>query len=283
MIIGANQVFRITYEAFSKYSNRLLRCRSFRDIEDCFRINLKYLFNFHVFRASYQRNGTFIHVVATSAKTSITVQKTPDYLDFEQKLLGNGMPMKWTDLGEINLPPEYALPAGEEGILWGWHIKNDDRQIVVSVLSGLSKSFSKADIAFVKLVAENLESKLLEVCLFEEVDEKNKKLEEAVQIINDKNAIITAIIEEQKQVIHDRTREIEDKNKTLLEISVLNAHNVREPLSRILGLVSLVDVEEPEEIIATIIPRLKTSSNDLDVALQNIISRATIDLLKHKA
>jgi signal transduction histidine kinase len=283
LIIAANQVFRITYEAFSKYSNRLLRCRSFKDIEECFRINLKYLFNFHVFRASYQRNGLFIHLEATASATYITVEREPRYLNYEKKLLETSIPMRWIELESMALPASFCLPLEEEGTLWGWHIKNDDRQIVVSVLSGLSKSFSKADIAFVKLVAENLESKLLEVCLFEEVDEKNKKLEEAVHTINEKNAIITDIIEEQKEVIKERTKEIEAKNKTLLEISVLNAHNVREPLSRILGLVSLVDYERDEEVISDIISKIKTSSNDLDLALQQIISRATIDLLKHKA
>lgn len=283
MIIGANQVFRITYEAFSKYSNSLLRCRSFSDIEECFRINLKYLFNFDVFRASYQRNGVFIHLEATASKTHITAGRKPMYLDYEKTLLGNSLPMRWTEIESMALPLSFSLPENEEGTLWGWHIENDDRQIVVSVLSGLSKNFSKADIAFVKLVAENLESKLLEVCLFEEVGEKNKKLEEAVHIIDQKNAIITAIVEEQKEVIQERTKEIEAKNKTLLEISVLNAHNVREPLSRILGLVSLVDYMRQEDIISDIIPKIKTSSNDLDLALQQIISSATIDLLKHKA
>lgn len=283
MIVAANQVFRITYEAFSKFSNNLIRCRSFDDIAECFRINLKYLFNFHVFRASYQRNGTYIHLMATATHTDITVSKQPGYLDYENSLLEKNVPMRWTELEDRGLPATFSLPESEEGVLWGWHIRNDERQIVVSLLSGISKSFNKNDIAFVKLVAENLESKLLEVCLFEEVDEKNKKLQDAVHTINEKNSIITTIIEEQKQVIRDRTKEIEDKNKTLLEISVLNAHNVREPLSRIIGLVSLVDYEEDNIVITEIIPKIKVSSNDLDMALRNIINRATTDLLQHKA
>ena len=68
-----------------------------------------------------------------------------------------------------------------------------------------------------------------------------------------------------------------------MQISALNAHNVREPLSRILGLINMLDIERSEEILNEIIPLIKISANDLDIALQNVINYATKDLLKLKA
>ncbi|MDB5247980.1 MAG: hypothetical protein JWQ40_2374 [Segetibacter sp.] len=265
----SNPIYRITYEAFSKFSNSLNRCRAFDEIEECFTVNLKYLFNYHVFRASYFRNATYVHLDSTLGNTCIHVAGKPGYLEYEKLLLQSNVPKKWDDLGQLELPLSFTNIADEQTELWGWNFVDEDRRIVVSLLSGNRKKFSLRDINFLKLVADNLETKLLELCLIKELDEKNN--------------IISRIIEDQKEVIKNRTLEIENKNKTLLEISVLNAHNVREPLSRIIGLVNLLDDDEEEELVKQVIPLIRISSNDLDVALKNVINYTTKDLSDLKA
>ena len=177
--------------------------------------------------------------------------------------------MRWVDTNELGLPESFHCDPEEEAVLWGWNFTNDNRQIIVSVLSGNSKKFTQKDIIFLKLVSESLETKLLEFCLFNELHEKNE--------------IISRINEDQKDIIRQRTLEIENKNKTLLKISVLNAHDVREPLSRILGLVNLMLYDESEEAVREILPMLKGSAEDLDAALQDVIQRTTHDLIKLKA
>ena len=269
MTTASDQIFRITYEAFSKFSNSLNRCRTFEEISACFTINLKYLFNYHLFRASYHRNDTYLHMISSPLNTSISVQETCGYLEYEQVLYSKQIPMYWSDLDDLKLPASFYQEPEEEAVLWGWNFKNDDRQIIISVLSGKSKKFTPKDITFLKLVSDNLETKLLELGLFKE--------------LNEKNTIINSINEDQKEVIKERTYEIEMKNKTLLEISVLNSHNVREPLSRILGLVGLMSDDETEETIREILPMLRASADDLDTALQEVIQRATSELLQLKA
>lgn len=269
MTTATDQIFRITYEAFSKFSNNLNRCRTFEEISECFTVNLKYLFNYHVFRASYHRSNIYVHMNSAALHTSLAVQESPDYLEHENFLLNSQIPMRWNDLNDFRLPAAFDVVPEEEGVLWGWNFMNDDRHIIVSVLSGNSKKFTQKDITFLKLVSDNLETKLLELCLFQELHEKN--------------IIISHINEDQKEIIKQRTHEIENKNKTLLEISVLNSHNVREPLARILGLVSLMTDDDTDGSVREILPMLKASTNDLDVALQDIIQRATHDLLELKA
>lgn len=268
LVNTSNQIYRITYEAFSKFSSQLNACRSLEEIAECFSVNLKYLFNFHIFRASYNHNDRYIHLTCTLSRTVITESRTGQYLSFEEILLKENRPMLWTDIPALQLPPEYNLPVHEEPKLWGWNFVNNERHIVASVLAGNSKSFSHKEINFLKLAADNLESKILEICLIKELDERN--------------AIISEINLHQQEVIEERTREIAEKNKVLLEISVLNAHTVREPLSRILGLVQFITPDLPADMLNEIIPRLKTSSNDLDNALQSVIQRTTDDLLKLK-
>lgn len=269
MITASNQIFRITYEAFSKFSNALNGCRTFEEIGECFTINLKYLFNYHVFRAAYHRYGTFVIINSSTGKTTVTVAQEADYLPHEKILIDKRIPQRWTDFAELQLPETFTISEEEDPELWGWNFVNDQKQIVVSVLCGSRKKFSQKDITFLKLVADNLETKLLELCLIKELDEKNK--------------LISRINEDQKEVIEERTSELAIKNKTLLEISVLNAHSVREPLSRILGLVNLLDDEASEELIKQVLPLIKVSSTDLDIALQSVINRATKDLSELKA
>ncbi len=90
-------------------------------------------------------------------------------------------------------------------------------------------------------------------------------------------------MEQQQDTIRLRTQEIAAKNEKLLEISVLNAHQVREPLSRMLGLISIFDYYEAEQLKSEIIPMLKQSSTDLDNALQEVVTKATEDLITLKA
>jgi len=216
----------------------------------------------------YNRNKTYVHLESSVGHTSIKVDKIAHYLPHEELLADKRNPQKWTGITSLQLSDSFLAIEDEDLELWGWNFVNDDRQVIVSVLSGSRKRFSQKDINFLKLVADNLETKLLELCLIKELDEKNH--------------IISQINEDQKEIITERTSEIAVKNKTLLEISVLNAHSVREPLSRILGLVSLLDAESEEDLYKEIIPMIKNSSNDLDKALQNVIDHTTKDLLELK-
>lgn len=206
----------------------------------------------------------------TPAVTTISVDGNLFLQPYEEELRQTRIPRFFSNANEACLPTAFnAIAASRASELWAWNFSNDDKEVLVSIVSGDVNRFSKNDIPILKLVCESLESKLLELCLFKELDEKN--------------LLINQIVEQQKEIIIKRTSEIEQKNKTLLEISVLNAHDVRKPLSRILGLISLFDFEPTDVITEEVIPKLKTSSNDLDTALQNIIKRVTSDLIHLKA
>lgn len=67
---------------------------------------------------------------------------------------------------------------------------------------------------------------------------------------------------------------IEGQNEKLREISWFQAHVVRGPLSSIIGLASLINVEEnANEEIREIATRLKASADNLDIVLREILQR----------
>ncbi|MFT2009762.1 hypothetical protein ACMA1I_13865 [Pontibacter sp. 13R65] len=266
--MDSRQVYRVRYEAFSKFSNTLIRSRTVDAVAEALQVNLKYLFNFHVYRLSFNWNDYIVHITVSAG--GVEVQQQQSYLPHELQLLQQREPMHTTQPATLDLPQAYNLAEEEQAELWAWCFEREECQIVISLLSGKSRVFTRRDITFVKLLAENLESKLLEICLF--------------QMLDKQHALITSINQHQQEIIEHRTKEIAAKNEKLIEVSIMNAHHLREPLSRILGLITLADYcHTPEELKETILPKLKRSSTDLDEALKAVIYKATAELTELKA
>jgi signal transduction histidine kinase len=72
-----------------------------------------------------------------------------------------------------------------------------------------------------------------------------------------------------EEKVHERTSELEMKNKKLEEYTFVNAHKLRAPVATILGLIHLFDYKESIEI-ETIIKELKKTSLELDRAIKEI-------------
>ena len=99
-------------------------------------------------------------------------------------------------------------------------------------------------------------------------------MENALRIIKSQKLQISKIVDNQKSIIKKRTNALQQSNTELAEISRLNAHNAREPLSRILGLIEIAEFYTEKELKTTILKNLKISAQDLDKALKGIIEKS---------
>lgn len=72
--------------------------------------------------------------------------------------------------------------------------------------------------------------------------------------------------------VNERTDKIRAKNKQLIEYAYFNAHKIRGPLARILGLIELTRVEKdiPLETLQMYFELVKKSALELDSVVQNI-------------
>ncbi len=92
--------------------------------------------------------------------------------------------------------------------------------------------------------------------------EKNqKRLTELVELLNQKNAKINnqhnrllksykdlaRLNENLEEIVVEKTSTIEQKNRQLAELAFANAHRVRGPLARILGLLHLIDIDKTQK------------------------------------
>ncbi|WP_224998023.1 tetratricopeptide repeat protein [Cesiribacter sp. SM1] len=90
-----------------------------------------------------------------------------------------------------------------------------------------------------------------------------KELEEAYDKIRQHNIELEGNIQE-------RTRQLNQQNRQLIQYAFFNAHKVRGPLARILGLVNLLPKAEHQTEFHFILDRLNESAHELDKVVHEI-------------
>lgn len=73
-----------------------------------------------------------------------------------------------------------------------------------------------------------------------------------------------------KQKVEERTLELSKRNKQLTEYAFINAHRLRAPVARILGLTTLASSGDPELELPEIVRLLKKESESLDSIVRSI-------------
>jgi len=88
------------------------------------------------------------------------------------------------------------------------------------------------------------------------------------------NKVITQLISEREKTIEERTAELRIANTKLIELIQFNAHNIREPLSRIMGTMNLREYVSDEEFMENYWKLMEKSVNDLDNTIKHVIFSA---------
>lgn len=96
----------------------------------------------------------------------------------------------------------------------------------------------------------------------------SQRFEYEMQIRN-QNRQIARMNEALEERVIQRTEELEDQNKKLMEYAFINSHVLRGPVSRILGLISLFDHAKAMEV-SEIVDLLKKSGEELDMVVKKI-------------
>ncbi|MDT0645253.1 histidine kinase [Zunongwangia sp. F260] len=277
------QQYRIIYEAYSKFANGINRCGSLQDVLEDTRKHLKYLLNFHLVKMVFDQDDHFLTFSLFRNEITHTITEKDSLLPYEEDLFTSGIPLKTAKIPLQLFDGKITTGDLINPELWAWSFKKNERKALISLISDENKPFAYADVEILKLVTDCLEAKFQEIFLKTQLARKNNSLSEAYDTIKHQNIQIKEIVENQKQTIELRTREIIEKNKKLLHISALNAHNVREPLSRIQGIIQLFEVLDDETCRTELIPKLATSVEEMDLVLKEVIEMASQELVKLKA
>jgi len=273
--------YRITYEAFSKFSGNLSKVESLEELGKIISRHLKYLFNYKVFKIMILHEQSLAGYTFLPGKT-ITHHQQQDLEPYERLLLKDKIPfVNSIDSTEL---PEYLKDVKlNNGNLWGWFLAYSEYQICISLVSDDDTYFSSSDVDIVHLLADSVASKYRQISLSEILQQNNIHLESLVTEIACKNKEIKAINDNQQLVIEARTEELLQKNKKLFELSRLNAHDLREPLSRVLGLLELAEHLPQDELRSSILPKIKEASGHLDQVIQRVVTQSEKELINIKS
>lgn len=135
--------------------------------------------------------------------------------------------------------------------------------------------FLLAGYVYIKYREKKLtEAKLL---LEEKVEERTLEIQRKTEEIQAQNEEIMAQAEEIKGInenlemlVHQRTAELERKNKALEEYAFINAHKLRSPLASILGLINLISKTNLDDEAKLINQHLRHRANELDDIIRSI-------------
>lgn len=256
--------YRIAYEAFAQLAPKLNRTRSLDELRQCLAQNLKYLFTFQRLGVTFLHPSDLIRLLAVPGECTLE-RATPEAVTpLEQQIAALRLPRVWKAEADAEVLAAFSPATDALHELWGWHFGDEsERQLVVLMGSRADYPISHKDVAIVRLLAETLLAKLMELHLFDEIETKNARIE--------------SLVLHQESIIRQQTAEIEAKNSKLIEILSINAHNMREPLTRILGLIGLVGTDA--SLACEILPMLEASSHDLDQILQQVIDLADAELI----
>jgi signal transduction histidine kinase len=98
-----------------------------------------------------------------------------------------------------------------------------------------------------------------------------KKLMDQHNLILQQKEEIEGINNNLEQIVVDRTEKIKEQESQITEFAFINAHKVRSPLARIMGILNLIPLEKNEkEILADYLPILKANADELNDRLQEV-------------
>jgi signal transduction histidine kinase len=115
---------------------------------------------------------------------------------------------------------------------------------------------------------------------------QNKQLQEAQQTIREQSEKIHCLNDHLKNEVDNRTQELQKTNQELIEhnnqleqFAFIAAHNLRAPLTRVLGLANLIQMGATEQDKQTALEKLISSTHDLDQVIKDL--NAILNIKRH--
>jgi len=115
---------------------------------------------------------------------------------------------------------------------------------------------------------------------------QNQQLHEAQQIIKEQSEKIHSLNDHLKIEVDNRTQDLQNTNEELIkhnnqleQFAFIAAHNLRAPLTRVLGLANLIQMGSTEQDKAEALEKLISSTHDLDQVVKDL--NAILNIKRH--
>lgn len=115
---------------------------------------------------------------------------------------------------------------------------------------------------------ENLEKIVNERTI--ELTESNQQLLVMNEELTSTTEEVRALNDNLEKIVQSRTEKINEQFKQLEKYAHMNSHEVRGPLARILGLISLIKMDETTLVTSVLIEKLAIASEELDAIIRKM-------------
>ncbi len=115
----------------------------------------------------------------------------------------------------------------------------------------------------------NHQTKLIDKYAWD-VETKRFELMEALKEVQQGNETLISLNQNLQLEINKRILLVKNQNEKIVEYHFINSHNLRAPIARILGLVSLIDKKELGSNELEVLNRLDQSAKELDATVHSI-------------
>lgn len=260
----SQQIIRIKYETFSKLASDINSCNNFQTVGESLASNLKYILDSNFFRIYYQYDGHSIVYVIFRGECRYTEGSFDLIEDYEVESLRHNVPRQFSadstilkGLGNVQLPPSLLLsilPA--IGIRYSLIITNGKKEQTGAV---------ETDFKFLKMISELIGNKLAQLILLNQIERKNQELQQ-------KNKHILNLNQTLEQRVFERTLELKSSNQELQNLFYGATHDLRTPITNILGLTNLGKASTGDPDISFLFEGCRSAATRLDAALRKLNS-----------
>jgi len=104
----------------------------------------------------------------------------------------------------------------------------------------------------------------------EELSNASETLDAQTRQLHEQQVELNAIRNNLEDIVSVKTREVLEKSDVLKTYAFVNAHHVRGPLARILGLIHLIELEEGSHPQSGTLDKIKQEAEKMDAIIQRI-------------
>ncbi|MBS1508839.1 MAG: tetratricopeptide repeat protein [Bacteroidetes bacterium] len=149
-----------------------------------------------------------------------------------------------------------------------YETQNKDRQLAQHQQEIISQRWIIASIAFVLLFTVVVAGLTYRNYVLKK--KANEQLHQLNKQVSEQNEEISLINENLEKEAQRRTEKIRLQNEKLIEYAFFNAHRVRGPLARVLGLTMLIEKDLPANEIKDLSKKVQASAQELDEVVREI-------------
>ncbi len=267
MITETEIQYKILQNSLSRFSIHLNKADSLADISKCLLQNAKYLYNYSFCRFHYFHQEKYVCCNINHRSADIQVSAKNHFCNKENTVFNSAIPYyKKSVASNIELEYENVCET------WIWKFEyGENAGMLVTIVSEGKDRFLKEQISAVKIATEMLYTKIRMILLMDDLKQQQEALLCSYKKLEESNSIISTLLSKQEETIEERTQAVTRLNEKLVALIQFNSHNIREPLTRVMGLMNLHELTTTEEYFNQYWPLLKISVRDMDRTIRQII------------